>query len=118
MAEPISPITLEDSELQKYAFRPQSDMTGLEAALLAQLFIKMLLNRSGTLPDWMTYVSEHALERHFVFVGPPSDNVVDVQVHGKLTRTLTNDAGDVLVLTEDMPIPDGWRLVEFKEPGL
>lgn len=63
---PITPITLETQDRRKWAFRPQSDMTALESALLAQLFAQMIMTVWHGSKNWPAYVSEHKLDRHFV----------------------------------------------------
>jgi hypothetical protein len=121
---PVTPITLEDASKNRYAFRPQSDMTALEAALICQLFTKMTLNRSGDALDWPAYVQDHRLWRHFTpplgemkipedaiapgaYVEVPSDaplpKMITIQNIGQPELSCT--------VTDDMPIPDGWRVV-------
>ena len=49
-----------------YKFEPQQDMTGYEAALIAQLFsIANMASRSFTLYDYMGFIKQHNLTRHF-----------------------------------------------------
>jgi hypothetical protein len=49
-----------------YKFQPQEDMTGYEAALIAQMFsIASMASRSMTLYDYMGFIEQHNLTRHF-----------------------------------------------------
>lgn len=49
-----------------YKFEPQEDMTGYEAAMLAQMFaVASTAARSMTPYDYMGYLKQHNLTRHF-----------------------------------------------------
>lgn len=117
---PLFPITLEDHEHRRYAFMPQSDMTGLESALLTQLFIKMTLNRSGTMLDWMAYLHDHRLERHFseplLPLGASLNDAEPITQVIELTEAIEGlPVGSRLTISDDMPVPDGYRLVTAQE---
>lgn len=46
-------------------FDPQPDITPYEVALLLNLALVLMGNRSVGTPDWGAYVKEYKLERHF-----------------------------------------------------
>ena len=49
-----------------YKFEPQEDMTGYEAALIAQMFtVANAASRSMTQYDYMGFLKQHNLTRHF-----------------------------------------------------
>lgn len=117
MSDPITPISLENAEGRKAAFMPQSDMTALESALLTQLFVKMILNRSGQPLDWEGYVAGHKLGRHFALTGPAATDAYNWKAEAGDPRTKTIVAerdmlgvtkGTKLQVLADMPVLDGW----------
>lgn len=116
MPDPITPITLENAEGRKAAFMPQSDMTALESAMLLQLFVKMILNRSGQMLDWEGYVRQYGLERHFNWGEEVIASALLAQVaSAEETKIIIaeRDIGSVkkgtkLQVLADMPVLDGW----------
>ena len=127
MTNPLTPITLEDERRQRYAFRPQSDMTPIESALCAQLFVKMVMSAWHGPVDWRSYVEEHRLARHFA--GPlnlsektmptasqgdagdePPIKLIDVVATRDLESGIPK--GYRIKILEGMPIPDGYERTE------
>lgn len=113
--ELIAPVTLEDAEQRKYVFRPAPDITALESVLLSQLFIKLLLNRSGTLPNWMAYVEECGLWRHFI---APMLAAETLEAQTPKRVTIVADDGRLLEILEGMPIPEGYTLLPKDTGGV
>lgn len=125
--KPIEPITLEDSSKRKYAFRPQSDMTALEASLICQLFVKMTLNRSGDALDWPGYVEDHRLWRHFTdplaIDQPPleiakltsMETMLDSEPPKKITIQCIAQPELSCTILADMEVPPGWERVSDKQ---
>lgn len=129
MVEPLRPLTLEDEHKAKYAFRPQSDITPMEAVLISQLFVRMVMTVWSGPVDWPTYVTEQKLDRHFVrvtFPVPPNPyaetrdvkvppplevprDALSVTAHGRgILETIENDQADVpkrvtYVASRDIP---------------
>lgn len=64
---PISPMTLEDAA-GKVEYRPQADITALEAAQANAMMLRLMLWTGPGLPDWRGFVAEHGLGRHFAFI--------------------------------------------------
>lgn len=65
--DPVEPIRFEDS-VGMVRFNPESDITALEAALIGNLFCRMMLPRSPLQPlplAWRSYLARHMLMRHF-----------------------------------------------------
>lgn len=134
--EPLRPITLEAADGERWAFRPQTDMTPIESALIAQLFVRMVMTVWKGPVDWRSYAREHRLERHFLTVKPlpikaPGDilkvslrdgetirDLKRVEYIAERDTSIPHDQeiqgangwrkGYRLVLLEGMPVPEGF----------
>lgn len=131
-AKPITPIVLETQTGERWAFQPQSDITPLESVLISQLFNKMVLTYWHGPADWPAYVRDHKLERHFTQVGLtivkqdndpaiarwPAGGAESVKTVVYVSERKIYDprgllawpAGRRLLLTEGMPVPEGFVL--------
>lgn len=103
---PVMSIELVDPQGNLVVFDPQPDVSPFESVLLSQLFIKLVLNRTGALPDWPAYVARHQLGRHFTptVETPPKTIVVERALEGV-------DAAHRMIILEGMPIPEGYTVI-------
>lgn len=108
---PVMSIELVDPQGNLVVFDPQPDVSPFESVLLSQLFIKLVLNRTGALPDWPAYVSRHGLWRHFT---APELNAatLDAQTPKPIVvERRTDDASHRMTILEGMPIPEGYTVI-------
>lgn len=114
--ETVRPITLEDAQLNKYAFLPQDNITPLESVLIAQLFTRLVMTawKGGPL-DWQSYILENKLDRHFMRVdrvGATMDTSEPAPAR-MIAYIAKRDDGDIkkgatISLIEGMPVLEPW----------